>query len=261
MIAAVTGIVKQTGTLIRRIRLQGIVAEEKPDSAGPVTAADRAADDFLRRELQRLVPAGWLSEESVDDPRRLQARQVWIVDPLDGTIEFVQGLPEFAVSVALVEDGVPILAVIHNPATDDFFWAERGAGAFRNARAIRVRESRRLLASRTEVERGEFAPVSADWDIKPMGSTAYKMALVAAGEAGAMFSRGPKWEWDVCAGTLLVTEAGGRATQAFGGDLRFNAAEPRIPSILVAAPLTWKRVRRQLEGLGPARREPVRIGP
>jgi len=253
LIESVIGVVERAGTLIRQKRLQGVVAEEKLHGAGPVTSADRAADDSLHRELLWLAPAGWLSEERVDDHRRLHQRRVWIVDPLDGTIEFVRGLPEYAVSVALVEDGDPILAVIHNPATGDFFWAERGVGAFRNARAIRVRESERLLASRTEFRRGEFAPVAAAWDIKAIGSTAYKMALVAAGEAAATFSRGPKWEWDVCAGALLVEEAGGLATQAFGESLRFNAPDPRVGSILAAAPGAWERVRHQIEELEPVR--------
>ena len=253
LIQAVIGVVERAGTLIRQQRIEGIVPEEKPHGAGPVTSADRAADEFLHRELLRLAPGGWLSEERVDDQRRLRESRIWIVDPLDGTIEFVQGLPEYAISVALVENGLPILAVIHNPATDDCFWAERGAGAFRNCRAIRVQESTRLLASRTEFTRGEFAPLTAAWDIRPVGSTAYKMALVAAGDAAATFSRGPKWEWDVCAGALLVEEAGGVATQVFDGSLRFNAPDPKVQGILAAAPGAWERIRNQIQNLGPVR--------
>jgi myo-inositol-1(or 4)-monophosphatase len=215
-----------------------------------VTAADRAADAFLFRELRSSYPAGWLSEERADDPSRLGDRLVWIVDPLDGTREFVAGVPEYTISVALVEDGEPVMGVIHHPASGDLFHAERSGGAFRNNERISVGEGRAVAASRTEVRDGEFAPFADEWEVRPSGSTALKLAHVAAGGAAVTWSRGPKWEWDVCAGALLVNEAGGRATDALGRKLRFNGATPKFSSLLAGAPLAWGRARRAITVTG-----------
>ena len=255
LMEAVIGIVERAGAAILRVQEEGLETEQKPHGAGPVTAADRAADRLLRCELLKVVQGGWLSEESADDERRLREHRVWIVDPLDGTIEFVRGLPEYTISVALVEAGIPVLGVVHNPVTGDTFRASRGAGAFRNGVPVQVRDSNRLFASRTEFARGEFDSFVPEWEIRPMGSTAWKMALVAAGEAAATFSRGPKWEWDVCAGTLLVEEAGGRVSEALGPEFRFNQPHPKVSGMLAGAPLAWRRLRPGLELVGPARRD------
>jgi myo-inositol-1(or 4)-monophosphatase len=213
---------------------------------GPSTAADRAADALLKRELLALEACGWLSEETADDARRLASRRVWIVDPLDGTIEYLAGLSEYAVSVALVDRGEPVLAVVHRPPTGDTWWAERGQGAFHNGRPIAVVESDILLASRTEVDRGEFSAFASQWRIRPHGSIALKLALVASGTGGVTFSRGTKWEWDVCGGTLLVLAAGGRATDVAGRTLRFNGVPPLLNGILAGAPGSWARACDQL---------------
>lgn len=220
---------------------------------GPSTAADRAADALLKRELLTLERCGWLSEESVDDPGRLSARRVWIVDPLDGTLEYLAGVPEYAVSVALVDGGVPVLGVVHHPPSGETWWAESGRAGVRNGRPLRVAESDTLLASRSELERGEFAPFQSRWRIRPQGSIALKLALVASGVAGVTFSRGNKWEWDVCAGGLLVTAAGGRATDIAGRALRYNRMPPRVEGILAGAPRAYARARRQLARLGSVR--------
>lgn len=255
MIEDVVTIVRAAGALIRHIRGEDLDVREKPGE-GPVTRADREADAFLRRELLRLEPCGWLSEETADDPGRLARPRVWVVDPLDGTIEFVAGRPEFAVAVGLVELGRPVLGVIHNPATGDMAWAERGGGAFRNGKRVRVAEGAVMAASRTEIARGEFDALGDRWELRPMGSTAWKLWLVAAGEAAVTLSRGPKSEWDVCAGALLVEEAGGRATDVLGGALRFNRERPRVHGILAGAPLAWERALREVAALGMARSAP-----
>lgn len=256
MIEAVLRTVLEAGRLIERLRARGAPASEKPNGAGPVTEADRAADRFLRRALTTIRDSAWLSEESADDPARPAAPEVWIVDPLDGTKEFVAGLPEYSVSVAWVKNGDPVLAIVHHPVTGDVYHAERGGGAFRNRQRVRVAEGRRLLASRTEVRAGELAPFGGEWSIEPVGSTALKLARVAAGEGNVMFSRGPKWEWDVCAGTLLVREAGGRVTDALGHELRFNAPVPRVRGILAGAPEAWARAGARIRTVGLTRQAP-----
>lgn len=238
-IEPVIEVVRAAGEVIEQVRAVGFDVYSK-GKAGPVTEADHAADALLRERLVQIVPAAWLSEETADDPDRLTKDRLWVVDPLDGTKEFVQGVPEYSVAVALVQNGLPILAVVHNPRTKDMFWATRGGGAFRNGTPMHVAEGVRILASRTEVKRGEFEPFG-DWDVVPIGSIEYKLALIAAGEAAVTLSRGPKHEWDVCAGALLVEEAGGVATDVLGEPLRFNQAFPKTRGVLAAAPKAWTR--------------------
>jgi myo-inositol-1(or 4)-monophosphatase len=166
-----------------------------------------------------------------------------VVDPIDGTRSYIAGRREFSISIGLAEHGEATLGVIHNPATGELYRAERGAGAFRQdaerdeAGRLRVappsaRERPVLLASRSEIAAAELAAFADRFEIRPCGSTAYKLALVAAGVADAFLSRGPKSEWDVCAGALLVQEAGGRVTDLAGRPLRFNRPRPFVQGIL-----------------------------
>jgi myo-inositol-1(or 4)-monophosphatase len=202
------------------------VKDKSPDN--PVTDADYAADTLLHQRLTlRLPEAGWLSEETVDQPDRLQKEKVWIVDPLDGTKEFIMGNPEFAVSVALVENGQPILGVIYNPASAELFYGVRGSGIFLNGSRVQVTKRNQLEgaqvdASRSECKRGEFEPFEDMLQIRIMGGTAYKLARVAGGLCDASWSRGPKNEWDICAGVLLITEAGGRCVDLNNAPFIFN---------------------------------------
>lgn len=263
LIDAVVKATWDAGAAIQDVRARGFDVERK-GAAGPVTEADRRADRLLKERLLAIRDAAWLSEETADDPSRLEAERVWIVDPLDGTKEFVKGLPEYTVAVALVESGVPVLGVVHNPVTGETFWAERGRGALftdprtangelpttsRAERAV-VREGSTLLASRSELERGEFDPFRDDWDVTPVGSIEYKLALVGAGKGSATVSRGPKHEWDVCAGVLIVREAGGIATDLEGNPLRFNQAFPKTRGIMAGAPEAYARLVRQVERMG-----------
>lgn len=221
----------------------------------PVTQADLEAEAILRSHLMaERGDYGWLAEETVDSPDRLGRDRVWIVDPIDGTRSYIAGRREYALSVGLVEAGSPVVGVVLNPSTGELFMATRGGGAFlellESTRAGLERalnssapERRRmsvgrarsaadavLVVSRSEQRRGEFAGFD-EWHLMGCGSTAYKMALVADGRADAFVSRGPKSEWDVCAGLLLVEEAGGRVTDARGGTVRFNRADPTLAGI------------------------------
>jgi myo-inositol-1(or 4)-monophosphatase len=154
------------------------------------------------------------------------------------------------VAIALVENGEPVLGIVHNPVTGDTFSAARGSGAFRNGEPVQVREGDRLLASRSETARGEFGPFEGAWNVQAVGSIEYKLALVAAGEAAVTFSRGPKHEWDVCAGSLIVLEAGGRASELFGEPLRFNQPFPKVKGILAGAPGAYEEARTQIASVG-----------
>lgn len=253
MLEAVMRAAEKAGQLIEQVRAEGFSVEEK-GGQGPVTEADRRADASLKEDLLALESCGWLSEESHDDGSRFEHKRLWVVDPLDGTKEFVKGLPEYSVAIALVEDGVAQLGVVHNPATGETFAAERGAGARGNDGVIRVDDGRSVLASRSEMRAGEFAPFEGGWEIKPIGSIEYKLGLIGGGLAACTFSRGPKWEWDVCAGALIVEEAGGRATDVFGNPLRYNQRFPKVRGILAGAPVAYEMARREIQKLGPSER-------
>ncbi len=260
MIEDVVSAAEAAGRIIQRIRETDFEVESK-GHAGPVTRADREADSLLKSELVKLESAGWLSEETADDRSRLARDRIWIVDPLDGTKEFVKGLAEYVVAIALVSDGVPELGVVHNPATGDSFWAQRGVGAFRNGEPITVAEGSTVLASRSELRRGEFAPFEDSWQVVPVGSIEFKLALIAAGEGAVTFSRGPKHEWDVCAGALIVSEAGGRVTDVFGDRLDFNQRFPKVRGILAGAPGAYARALEQIEAIGASDRMAELEGP
>jgi myo-inositol-1(or 4)-monophosphatase len=232
-------------TVMARFGTDLAVRQKAPGQ--PVTEADLAADRILRDALTGARPDyGWLSEETADRADRLARKRVWIVDPVDGTRSYVEGTPEFALSVGLAEEGVVVAGVVCNPAAGSLYWAVRGQGAYaadldggtpRVARRLAVRRKRRgpltVLASRHEMADGEFEPVlKHGWRVKPSGSTAYKLARLAAGEGDVFLSRGPKSEWDVCAGDLLVAEAGGSVTDLRGRAFRYNQLDPAVYGVL-----------------------------
>lgn len=238
-----TSAARKAGAIaMRSFRGTLAVRHKAPDQ--PLTDADVAIDALLHTLLAQARPDyGWLSEESVDRPDRLARARVWVVDPIDGTRSYIAGRREFAISIGLAEDGDAVVGVVHNPATGELYRAERGEGAFRQDTAedeparLRVatpsaRGRPVLLASRSEIAAAELDPFAERFEIRPCGSTAYKLALVAAGAADAFLSRGPKSEWDVCAGALLVREAGGRVTDLAGRPLRFNRPQPFVQGIL-----------------------------
>jgi len=191
-----------------------VAAEQKAHGRGPVTEADREVNRVLREALVR-GDEGWLSEETIDDRGRLCKRRVWIVDPLDGTKEFCAGIPEWCVSIAMVEDGRAVAGGIANPATHETFLGSRETGITYNGCPAQPSRKNSLdgamvLASRSEVGRGEWAQFEdAPFNFRPMGSVAYKLALVAAGLADATWTLQPKNEWDIAAGVALVEAAGG----------------------------------------------------
>ena len=224
-----------------RFTLGAIEAEYKAGH-DPVTEADKAVDAVLRKELLR-AGEGWLSEESVDDLSRLDKNRVWIVDPLDGTREFVAGVPEFCVSVALVEDGIPVAGGICNPATNEVFLGSLDSGVTYNGKPAHASARSSLdgavvLASRSETRRGEWKRFQkTGLNIREMGSVAYKLALVSAGLADATFTLTPKHEWDVAAGAALVASAGGFVGTLQNSPLRCNHKSPLLSGLLACGPL------------------------
>jgi myo-inositol-1(or 4)-monophosphatase len=233
--------VRDAGALALASFRKEIGVQRKPDGS-EVSDADLAVNVLLERELRGARPDyGWLSEETPDDGERLKRRRVWMVDPIDGTNAFLRHVPEWTVSAALVEDGVPVLGVVFNPARDEFFHAMRGHGAFLNEAPIHVSgqsglEGARLIASgglfKKRIWKQPWPEVQSSW----VNSVAYRLALIAAGKADATVSLSGKCEWDLAAAALIVEEAQGVITNHRGEALHFNRAVPRYPSLVASPP-------------------------
>jgi myo-inositol-1(or 4)-monophosphatase len=219
----------------------GEIEAEYKAGHDPVTEADRAVDVVLRKNLLR-NGEGWLSEESADDLSRLNKSRVWVVDPLDGTREFVLGLPEFCVSIAFVQDGQPVAGGIYNPATREKILGAIDTGVLYNGKPARPSQRTALqgavvLASRSEVKRGQWRQFQqSNLQIRPMGSVAYKLGLVSAGLADVTFTLTPKHEWDVAAGAALVLSAGGCVQTLANIPLRCNNEKPLLSGLVACGP-------------------------
>jgi myo-inositol-1(or 4)-monophosphatase len=212
-----------------------------------VTEADRKLSDVLRESL--LQPGeGWLSEEDADDSARLSKEVVWIVDPLDGTREFVDGIPEWCISIGLTVSGTAVAGGIFNPATGELFLGGINSGVTYNGRQVSSARKTSLasavvLASRQEYKRGEWKRFEGrDFSIRVMGSVAYKLALVSAGLADATWTLSPKHEWDVAAGVALVSSAGCRVCCTDNADLFFNRQETLLPGLVASSSGIWHEV-------------------
>ena len=240
--------------MIDRSRLRSIVAEAGRIALGmwpggghrvkawdktpgnPVCDADMAVDDFLKRELGALLPAaGWLSEETVDAPARLGNDLVWLVDPIDGTRDFVRGRPGWAVSVALLSAGRPLIGLLDAPARGELWEAEAGRGAWRNRVPLRASERAALAGARAPADTlprldADLAPVA-----RP-NSIALRIAMVASDDADVCATLRWGYEWDIGAATLIAREAGAAVSDAFGHPLAYNKRDPRAFGVLVSAP-------------------------
>jgi myo-inositol-1(or 4)-monophosphatase len=205
----------------------------------PVSEIDIAVDTLLKARLGAIAPdAAWLSEETEDDPVRLTARRVWIVDPIDGTRSYIAGRPDWTVSVALVENGRPILAALYAPVSEEFFLAAVGAGATRNGAPMRVAAGGGIEGARITGPRGlidRLAAVGPAFVAVPrVHSLALRLARVADGTVDVAFAGHNSHDWDLAAADLLVHEAGGALTTIAGTELAYNGAVP-THGVLVAA--------------------------
>ena len=202
----------------------------------PVSEIDLAVDRQLRAALADLLPdAGWLSEETADRPDRLECDHVWVVDPIDGTRDYIRGRRGWAVSVALVERGRVVLGVLDAPARGETWTATLGGGAWRDGVRLRAGDRTVLTGARVPAD----ALPKADRDLvavaKP-NSIALRVAMVAADEADLVATRRWGHEWDIAAAALIASEAGATVTDALGGAIGFNKPDPRAFGLLVTAP-------------------------
>ena len=230
---------REAGALILRYYAERVEVQQKgPDS--PVTKADTEANTAIHRAIAAAFPDdGWLSEETADSKDRLAKRRTWVVDPLDGTKEFIAHIPEFCVCIALTDGGRPVVSVQYNPAADRLYVAVRGEGTTVNGTRAHVSAERnvaqaRVMASRSEDKRGEWDVFKPRCRVVLTGSVAFKLGELATGEGDATFTLTPKNEWDICAGTLLVEEAGGTVTGLDGKPLVFNQPSPLRPGMIAS---------------------------
>jgi myo-inositol-1(or 4)-monophosphatase len=202
----------------------------------PVCEVDLEVDSFLRERLARLDPeAGWLSEETIDLSDRIERPRLWVVDPIDGTRDYLRGRPGWAVSVALVEDRVPILGVLDAPARGEHWTAAKGRGATRNGERLRASTRSDLAGARVPAD--HLAAIDRDLVAIPRpNSIALRIAMVAAGEADLVVTLRWGFEWDIAAAALIAEEAGAIVSGALGQPLAFNSASGEAFGVLASAP-------------------------
>jgi myo-inositol-1(or 4)-monophosphatase len=231
LISVMVQAVRKAGRTLKRDF--GEVEQLQVSIKGPgdfVSAADRRAEETLRVELEKARPGYSFLGEEGGEIVGTDATHRWIVDPLDGTTNFLHGIPHFAISVALERNGVLVAGVIYNPITDELYIAERGSGAFVNDRRLRV-SARRDAASSVvgcgvpHLGRGGYGEFRKELSvvqtrfagIRRFGAASLDLAYVAAGKLDAYWERNLK-PWDVAAGIVLVREAGGFISDCDGGE-------------------------------------------
>jgi myo-inositol-1(or 4)-monophosphatase len=229
--------VKEAGAIALSFFRKPLKSWTKGEGDSPVTEADIASNDLLR---QRLVSAGegWLSEESENDPSRLGARRVWVVDPIDGTRAFIAGREDWSVSAALVVDGRPVAGALYAPVTDELFLATAGGGAMRNdvpilASAGASLDGARIAGPKRMLERiAQHGPGLVA--MPRVHSLALRMVRVAHSELDAAVAGGNGHDWDLAAADLLVHEAGGALTEFSGRPLKYNGSESAHGALIAA---------------------------
>lgn len=220
------------------IRDFGEVEHLQVSKKGPadfVSQADLKSEQILKRELAKARPDyGLMFEEGGGAPGKDVSNR-WVVDPLDGTLNFLHGIPHFAISIGVERDGEPYAGVIYNPINDELYWAEKGQGAHLNERRLRVSARKKLEESLigtgapflghgdhpSFVKRAE-AVIGRTAGLRRLGAAALDLAYVASGRLDGFWEE-PLNPWDICAGIVLVREAGGYVTEISGGSAMMSS--------------------------------------
>lgn len=240
---------RRAGEIALQYSERGARNWEKEDGTGPVTEADLAVNAMLEDKLRSARPDyGWLSEESTDTAARLRKERVFIVDPIDGTRSYIEGSGTWAHSLAITENGRVTAAAIFLPKRELLFTAALGEGAHLNDAPIRVATKNALsdaniLATKPSMDARHWTDGRAPrFERHHRPSLAYRLSLVAQGSFDGMITLRASWEWDIAAGALIITEAGGAITDRTGADLVFNGAHPQLNGIVAGS----KNVQRSL---------------
>lgn len=225
-------IIKEAGAILLHYYDKELTVSLK-DNNTPVSEADIAADKFILKKLREHFSYPILSEESVDDKNRLGQEFVWIVDPLDGTKDFIEKTGEFTVVIGLVQNNLPLLGVVYRPTTKELWYAEKGQGAFREVNGVKKRI---MVSGIKSISEAKFAVSNLDSqnpdffmdkigarNRTKVGSAALKICKIAQGEYDAFFVLKSRMsEWDDCAPGIILAEAGGALSDAFGNPLLYN---------------------------------------
>jgi myo-inositol-1(or 4)-monophosphatase len=240
-LALIAEAAREVGEEALRLKAAGLKVWSKAGGS-PVTNADIHVDTLLKEMLGRARPDyGWLSEETADDPARLDRSRLFVVDPIDGTVAYFKGKPFWAVSIAVVEDGRPVAAVVHAPELAETFLATLGGGATLNGAAIAASAIDRVEACAMLGDAKMFAHPAWPTPWPPMrietrNSIAYRVCLVADGRFDAALALSAKSEWDLAAADLIRSEAGACMTDHKGHGFTYNKPAPLMPSLVCAAP-------------------------
>ena len=206
--------------------------------SSPVSEADLAVDALLRERLLAIRDAAWLSEETEDDPTRLQRAEVWVVDPIDGTRAYLAGASDWAISAALVRNGRPVIGALYAPVSDELFMATAGEGASCNGEPIHVSSGAALAGARFSGPKrrlDSLAAIEPRIEMTPrVASLALRLARVASGALDGSFTGPNSHDWDLAAADLLVHEAGGAVTTLTGQSLIYNRPDPVHEALLAA---------------------------
>jgi myo-inositol-1(or 4)-monophosphatase len=235
LLDVVSAVTAEVGAMVHS-RWQGEFRQWEKVPGHPVCDVDLAADAMLKQRLLEIDPeAGWLSEETADDAERLLRTRVWVVDPIDGTRDFLRGRTGWAVSVALVEGGRPLIGVLDAPARGEHWRALAGAGATRNGAPLQVSGHDQLAGARVPADvlpRADNDLVAVE---KP-NSIALRIGMVAAGQADLVAAMRWGKEWDIAAAALIAQEAGAIVTDALGRPLRYNSTKGEAFGVLATTP-------------------------
>jgi myo-inositol-1(or 4)-monophosphatase len=230
-------VVREAGTLALKT-FRGQLKSWIKGKSSPVSEADLAVDALLRDRLLKIRDAGWLSEETDDDPARLERTEVWVVDPIDGTRAYLAGLSDWAISVALVRSGRPVIAALYAPVSDELFLSAAGSGATLNGVDIHASTGDAIAGARFSGAKRRLDSLAT---IEPriqtaarVPSLALRLARVASGALDGTFTAPNSHDWDLAAADLLVHEAGGAVTTLTGQSLIYNRPDPVHAALLAA---------------------------
>ncbi|MGD9850085.1 MAG: inositol monophosphatase [Nitrospirales bacterium] len=259
-LTTITKALRVASDCIRQLSSDGLIIQTKSDGS-PVTNADLEVDRILREIILEAFPEdGWLSEERPDRPIRLQQSRVWILDPIDGTRPFTYALPQFTISLALLDQGQLAIGTIINPATQEYFSAIQSSGSYLNGQILKLPALTpgtsnagarpTFLVSSGSYPQSLLKEWKASAQCPPMlGSIAYSLAMVASGQVHGVINLGNQYEWDIAAGALIVQEAGGIVFNRHLRPLSLNQPRPMVEGIIAVHPHAFPLVERFLQSV------------